>query len=106
MKDFVGYGLEALPFEARETFNALYESAMLRGDLDAAQGLEQLLGSLGRAESKRESDRTTDARRRRTVGARVPVDFYERVARCAGARGVSLYRFVVDALERECGDEI
>ena len=28
MKDFVGYGLEALPFEARETFNALYESAI------------------------------------------------------------------------------
>lgn len=95
-----------MPFKAQKAFHQLYENAMLSGDIDAADQLELLLEYFGRVESKRESDRRTDARRRRTVGARVPVALYERVSACAQERGVSLYRFVVDALERACGDEI
>lgn len=48
---------------------------------------------------KRASDQRTDAARRVLVGARVPVAFAEECSRRAQEKGVSLYRFVVDALE-------
>lgn len=56
----------------------------------------------GRAEQKRESDARTDARRRKLIGARLPRAQAERCKRCADAQGLSLYRFVCNALEREC----
>jgi len=56
----------------------------------------------GRAVARQESDRRTDPARRRTVGARVPLEFYERVAACARREKSSLYRFTLNALEREC----
>ena len=58
----------------------------------------------GRAEQCRESNARTDARRRKLVGARVPKEFAQRCKRCADAKGISLYRFVCNALERECGE--
>jgi len=51
------------------------------------------------------SDARTDPERRVLVGARVPRALYDRVKACAAARGVSLYRLVIDTLEHMCENE-
>ena len=51
---------------------------------------------------RQESDRATDTGRRVLVGARVPREFGTRCRTCAEASKKSLYRFVFDALVREC----
>lgn len=53
-----------------------------------------------RGERKRELNAASDGRRRILVGARVPREFYERCKREADAWGLSLYAWVVKALER------
>lgn len=52
-----------------------------------------------RTRRKRQSDRRTDRARRVLVGARVPRAFAERCQQAAFDRGVSLYAWVVWALE-------
>ena len=54
-----------------------------------------------RAAQRAASDRQTDKDRRLLVGARVPREKAERYRKKAKASGRSLYRFVLDALERE-----
>lgn len=56
----------------------------------------------GRDVMKANSDKWTDSKRRKLVGARVPQEAAARCRRCAQARGISLYRFVVEALEEAC----
>ena len=58
--------------------------------------------AIQRTRKRRESDAKTDGARRKLVGARLRIEDAERCARCAGFLGVSLYRFVVDALETAC----
>jgi hypothetical protein len=53
-----------------------------------------------RTRRKRQSDRRTDKARRVLVGARVPRAFAERCKQEAFIRGVSLYAWVVWALEK------
>lgn len=62
----------------------------------------EIAAARGRAQGRRTSDRITDLRRRTLVGARVPRDLKEKCRALAQARGVSLYRFVLDALEQAC----
>lgn len=50
--------------------------------------------------AKKESDARTDPPRRVLVGARVKREFGEKCKRAAQARGISLYAWVCDALER------
>ena len=68
--------------------------------------MEECLADIGlamqRTIRRRESDARTDGARRKLVGARVPLAQAERCARCAGYLDVSMYRFVVDALENAC----
>lgn len=68
--------------------------------------MEECLADIGlamqRTHRRRESDARTDAARRVSVGARVRFEDAERYKRCAGFLGVSMYRFVVDALEMAC----
>ena len=47
------------------------------------------------------SDAVTDLGRRILVGARLPRVIAEQYRACAQAQGISLYRFVSNALERE-----
>jgi len=47
------------------------------------------------------SDAVTDQSRRLLVGARLPRPLAEKYRACAHANGLSLYRFVCNALERE-----
>ena len=68
--------------------------------------MEECLADIGlamqRTHRRRASDAKTDGARRKLVGARLRIEDAERCARCAGFLGVSLYRFVVDALENAC----
>ena len=58
--------------------------------------------AIGRAVQKRQSNRKTEPKRRRLVGAQMPILEAERCKACAKLLGVSQYRFVVEALSREC----
>lgn len=74
--------------------------------LDAlAAGQRELVAALvlarRRTQQRRDSDSETDVERRLTVGARVSRKRAERFRRCAQDHGLSLYRFVDNALERE-----
>lgn len=50
---------------------------------------------------KREQDAASDGRRRKLVGARVPLDLYCKCKAAADIRGISLYAWVVEALEEK-----
>ena len=74
--------------------------------LDAlAQGQRELVTALvlarRRGGQRRASDRETDIDRRILVGARLPRTTGEQLRQCARDHGMSLYRFVCQALERE-----
>ena len=68
--------------------------------------MEECLCDIGiamqRTQLRRESDARTDKARRKTVGARLPMEEAQRCAACAELEGVSLYRFVVRALGAAC----
>ena len=68
--------------------------------------MEECLADIGlamqRTHKRRESDAATDKVRRVTVGARVRVKDAQRYRECAQYMGVSMYRFIVDALEMAC----
>ena len=69
--------------------------------------MEECLADIGlamqRTRSRRESDAKTDKARRVTVGARVRVEDAKRYRECAQYLGLSLYRFVVLALDLQAG---
>lgn len=75
------------------------EQAVLLRALDAGQHefVSGLLQARRRCTQKLESD----MRSRLLVGARVPRQTAERYRHCAKLHGISLYRFVCNALERE-----
>lgn len=98
-------GIAAMSKEEREAIRAALVGldalpAQFRGEM--LDLITEIAAARGRAEDRRRSDRDTDARRRVLVGARVPRDTAERCRKCASLHGLSLYRFVCQALEREC----
>lgn len=98
--------LKALPApESRHILAALQGLQDREFHLYTMQDVCRILGEAAlarvRTEARRTSDRKTDADRRRTVGARVPValaDYYKVLAKRSGR---SLYEFTCDALARE-----
>ena len=68
------------------------------GDADF---LSRLAAARRRTQQRADSDAVTDLGRRLLVGARVPRELAERYRECATEHGLSLYRFVCNALERE-----
>ena len=74
--------------------------AMEHGQIPPAV-LVRLAAARRRASGKAKSDARTDHARRLLVGARLPRQTAERYRSCARERGLSLYRFVCQALERE-----
>ena len=79
------------------------EREVLLSALEAGQ--RELVAALvlarRRTRQRRDSDTETDVERRLTVGARVSRKRAERFRKCAQDHGLSLYRFVCSALERE-----
>ena len=74
--------------------------ALAQGDAPVAF-LERLAAARRRTQQRADSDAETDFGRRLLVGARVPRPLAEKYRACAAANGLSLYRFVCNALERE-----
>jgi len=58
--------------------------------------------AIQRTRKRRASDARTDGARRKLVGARLPLEDAERCRKCAELEGVSLYRFVVRAMQVAC----
>lgn len=88
--------IRTLPKRARGTWAALCGSL-------SEQQQEQLIGMICdayRVVRKAESDARTDGRRRVLVGARVPRALAERCRQAANREGISLYRWVIRALEK------
>ena len=85
--------------EKRALIAALECLKELRGPV---RKMEECLCDIGiamqRTQRRRESDAATDKKRRKLVGARLPIAEAERCAACAELEGVSMYRFVVRAL--------
>lgn len=79
-------------------FSAEEQAALLRA-LDA--GRDDLVASLIRARRRRAQKQDSDVGSRILVGARIHRQTAERYRSCARKRGISLYRFVCSALERE-----
>lgn len=79
--------------------NALEQECGLGRD-EVAILISKILLAGERVIAKKESDAKTDPPRRVLVGARVKREFGERCKRAAEARGISLYAWVCDALER------
>ena len=84
------------------------ERAVILSYLGEAEGntaLARCLGSLAQARrrtcQRADSDAVTDLGRRVLVGARLPRAQAEKYRECASDHGLSLYRFVCNALERE-----
>ena len=63
--------------------------------------IERLAAARRRTCQRADSDASTDLGRRLLVGARLPRPLAEKYRACASSHGLSLYRFVCSALERE-----
>lgn len=68
--------------------------------LDALQVAAECISAGSRAMAKKQSDKDTDSLRRVLVGARVKREFGEKCKKAAQSRGLSLYAWVCEALER------
>ena len=95
-------GARAMTADEREAMRAALDAAMELKDplerwniLDAIEGVG---AAAGRSEQRRRSDAATDRKRRQLVGARMPIEIADRCRDCAARTGVSLYRWVYDAL--------
>lgn len=90
------------------------ERMALEGAISAAEELPEpyretmleALDAIGkvslRLAQKRKSDARYEARRRRLVGAQMPVELADKVRKLAKIEGVSMYALVIDLVEREC----
>lgn len=67
----------------------------------ARRALDEYAVARYRQSGKAARDLAADGRRRRLVGARLPIDQADRVKAAAAATGRSVYRFVADAIEHE-----
>ena len=65
----------------------------------------EIVAARGRDAQKRASDTVTDARRRVLVGARVPRELAAGCKARADGQGVSLYKWVVDIIQKACENE-
>lgn len=93
--------IKALPADERAAAMRSIRYIQRRKSITQAKAVDcvvDIIGARARAEARRKSDRKTDAKRRVLVGARVDRELAERCRAAAEAQGVSLYRWVTDAL--------
>ena len=75
--------------------------ALKGGSGEVAAFILRMAAARRRATQRADSDARTDNARRVLVGARVPRGVARRYKALCQAKGISLYRFACDALERE-----
>lgn len=102
-KKDVEEGFSRFSAEEREVLRRAMEQIAAQGlDRDGQYAMVlDLILARRRAGQRYDSDSRTDRARRILVGARVPRRTAEKYRKCAAAHGLSLYRFAVEALERE-----
>ena len=95
-------GSAAIGAEGRSAVRTALEYAQNTRNWEMWELVEDIGAAIGRALQKRNSNRNTEPKRRRLVGAQMPIQEADRCKACAALLGVSQYRFVVEALAREC----
>ena len=100
-KKDVEEGFSRFSAEEREVLRRAMEQIAAQGlDRDGQYAMVLDL-ILARRRAGQRYDSRTDRARRILVGARVPRELAGQVRCCAKARGVSVYRFVVDIITKE-----
>lgn len=98
--------LKNLPQAEQKALRAALDKAASISNQAEQQGVLQAITAVvavrRREQMQRESNRKTERARRHLIGAHVPLELYERCAEAAEEEGISLYRFVVNALEAAC----
>ena len=102
-KNNVIMGKYAMPADEAVAFNAVVETIKRLPSFVcerrlALEAMEVLAAAKHRTDSRRRSDRRTDGKRRKLVGAKLRIEDAEEIELLAQLQGVSVYRFVVDAL--------
>ena len=98
-------GAREMSAEERQAMRAALNGAMTLASRADQRRMLKLVENIGAARGRAVQRRASDRRcrgSRRLVGARVPTVDAERCKACAALLGVSEYRFVVEALNREC----
>lgn len=95
-------GLDAMGAPERDALKAAMEHAKARKDWAGFTLVTNIAAAAGRSARQKESNARTEKRRRKLVGARLPLDQAARCASCAALLGLSRYRFASDALLRAC----
>lgn len=95
-------GLDAMSADERAAILAAMQHARKAESDKMLRLVTDIAAALGRTEARKESDKQTDKRRRLLIGARMPMKQALRCKACAALLGVSLYRFTIQAIEREC----
>lgn len=95
-------GLGSMTAPERDALKAAMQHAQARKDWRGFALVTEIAAAAGRSARQRESNERTEKRRRKLVGARLPLDQAARCASCAALLGLSRYRFAADALARVC----
>ncbi len=104
----IGYPetLQALPqAERRALSNALDTAANITNPAERQALLQAITGVVAarrREQMQAASNRRTERARRHLIGAHVPLPLYQRCTQAAEDEGVSMYRWVMSALECAC----
>jgi hypothetical protein len=93
-------GFDAMSKGEREAMQIAINKAWNGNRDDILERIIEIAVERDRANRKRASDRETDRRRRVLVGAHVPRKLAQRARDTARARGISMYRLMVDMLEQ------
>lgn len=98
--------VERLPAEERRAAKRALLRLDGRGPVSKSRAIEaagDIIRAAARGHGKRASDRETDRRRRVLVGARVPRERAAKYQEAAAVQGLSLYAWVVAALNAAAG---
>ncbi|MBM6925783.1 hypothetical protein [Pseudoflavonifractor phocaeensis] len=99
MPEIRSYEREAMA-QALEAARSLPEPERAR----IMEALEKVAQAGARAARRRHTNADYEGRRRRLVGAQMPIGMADRVRRCAQAQGLSVYAFVMEAVEAACNE--
>ena len=98
--------LKSLPqAEQKALQTALDQAASITNQAQQQSVLQAITAVVAvrrREQMQKESNRRTERARRHLIGAPVPLELYERCVEAAEGEAISLYRFVVNALEAAC----
>ena len=96
---FYRAGMKLMSAKEREAVEGAMR-AVLQGGNDVLMRIKDIPAATSRTRRKRKQDEESDKRTRMLIGARVRKELARDIKDLAYMRGVSVYRLVVDALEK------